>query len=72
MEERERSAEDLLKEMRDLGEKINSEDDVAFEKVKREWAEYCPGVDEVLEEYARKINGKVEAWVHDSPSRVLT
>lgn len=37
MEERERSAEDLLKEMRVLGEKINSEDEVVFEKVKRKW-----------------------------------
>lgn len=36
------------------------------------WKESCPGLDDILEEYARSLGGELEKWLEDTPSRVLS
>ena len=70
MDEREKSDSGYEETQRILREEASRyEDD--FLVAKSSWEENCQGVDEILEEYAREVNGKIEKWREDTPSRAL-
>ena len=71
MEEQEKPGsayEEIQKLMREQARKYEDE----FTLAQKLWEENCPGVDEVLEEYAKDVNGEIEKWREDTPLRILT